>query len=181
MKAATVRITPGRVAPEVLAPMRTNRTSPDRFWSKVDFNCPVPEHRPELGPCWLWTGALTWGYGRFKDKLGERADVRAHRYVYEFCMGPIPEGLTLDHLCRVRHCQHPWHLEPVTQRVNTLRGVGPTAQRARQTHCIHGHLFDEANTYYRTPAAEGLRCCRACRRDGMRVIRAEKMEGLKHD
>ncbi len=94
-----------------------------RFWTKVDFTGPVPEYRPELGPCWLWEGAKntqTWdAYG--VAWIGGKLLV-AHRYAYEFCVGPIPGGLQIDHLCRVRLCVNPWHNEPVTNRENVLRG-----------------------------------------------------------
>lgn len=120
-----------------------------RFWAKVDKNGP--------GGCWLWTGALASGYG----VLGiDGRNVFAHRFAYELLIGPIPEGLTLDHLCRIRRCCNPSHLEIVTRGENVLRGEGPTARHARKTHCKRGHPFDEANTY-RTPKG---RHCRACRR-----------------
>lgn len=107
------------------------------------------------GDCWEWTGPLDEaGYGRFWT--GEKL-VSAHRTVWELLVGPI--GDTLDHLCRVRHCVNPDHLEPVAQGVNTLRGYGPTAQNARKTHCKNGHPFNEANTWL-----EGTwRRCRRCR------------------
>lgn len=105
--------------------------------------------------CWLWTGAKSNGYGQLgvdgKNRL-------VHRLSYELYIGPIPEGLIIDHLCRVRHCLNPDHLEVVTQRENILRGTAPTAQNARKTHCKHGHPFDEQNTYVHNNG----RYCRAC-------------------
>jgi len=88
----------------------------DRFWSKVRL-CP-------RDGCWLWTGAPNAdGYGRFQRRLatGVYRMVKAHRYAYELLVGPIPEGLTLDHLCLHRLCVRPSHLEPVTNAENVRR------------------------------------------------------------
>lgn len=110
--------------------------------------------------CWIWQGAQTGtGYGHMWDGAKVR---RTHRIAYEIHVGPIPEGLHLDHLCRVRLCCNPAHLEPVTIRENLLRGVGFAAVHAAQTHCIHGHEFTEANTRI---DRLGRRFCRACRRE----------------
>lgn len=142
-----------------------------RFWTKVDFNGPLPERRPDLGPCWLWTGTrFSSGYGEFS--VGGRSDnkmLRAHRWAYEFCVGPIPEGLTIDHLCFTPLCVLPDHLEPIPSGVNALRGNGPAATNARKTHCLEGHPFDEANTY-RNPSRT-MRRCRTCTRARQAVAR----------
>lgn len=116
-----------------------------RFWAKVE----------KTETCWLWTASMGRGnYGRFYDE--ELRPVSAHRWAYEQLVGPIPDGLTLDHLCRVRHCVNPDHLEPVTQRENVER-IPP------KTHCPHGHAFTAANTYVRKPKAPGHRPARQCR------------------
>jgi hypothetical protein len=70
-----------------------------------------------------------------------------HRVSYEAFKGPIPDGLTIDHLCRNRACVNPEHLEPVTMRVNCLRGESPAAVHARKTHCPKGHEYSAENTY----------------------------------
>lgn len=106
--------------------------------------------------CWLWTGTLQpRGYANFA--LQGRT-VLGHRFAYEMLRGEIPSGLQLDHLCRVRSCVNPDHLEPVTSAVNCRRGESRAAQNARKTHCIYGHEFSPANTYRHG----GKRKCRTC-------------------
>ena len=106
--------------------------------------------------CWNWAGSLSrYGYGRIRGKP-ERL---AHRVVYELLVGPIPEGLQLDHLCRNPRCVRPDHLEPVTHRENLLRGETFAARHAGKTHCPAGHPYDDANTYI---SKRGQRKCRKC-------------------
>lgn len=83
-----------------------------------------------------------------------------HRLVYEMRVGPIPEGLELDHLCRVRHCANPAHLEPVTPQVNQRRGYGFSGINARKTQCVRGHDLTPENVYL---TRRNMRQCRACR------------------
>ena len=109
--------------------------------------------------CWLWQGTLDTGeYGLF---FAEKIYFGAHRWSYEWFIGPIPDGLTIDHLCRVHRCVNPDHLEPVTHRENCLRGIAPAAQNAHKTHCKYGHEFTPKNT---RPRPEGGRTCRECHR-----------------
>lgn len=137
------------------------RDLPDRFWDKVDKNGPVPEHRPDLGPCHLWTASLDRrGYGKFWFEGKPR---KAHRLAFTAACGE-PRHLLLDHLCRVRRCVNHAHLEPVTVKVNTLRGESPAAHHARKTHCPKGHPYDEQNTI----RFVGKRYCRLCQRDRKR-------------
>lgn len=123
-----------------------------RFWARVDKSS---------SDCWLWAGKLNnRGYGVLpvgRRSLCEARTALAHRFAYELLVGPIPEGLQLDHLCRVRHCVNPAHLEPVTPRENTRR-----AAPANKTHCKYKHKFTPENTY-RQPTT-GRRCCDECRR-----------------
>lgn len=129
----------------------------ERFWSKVDAT----------GPCWEWTASIgkTGGYGKytipFRDGSGKSKHVYAHRYAYEILVGPVPDGMDLDHLCRIRKCVNPDHLEPVSRRENLRRGIGLVAANMGKTHCDHGHEFNEENTH-RT--AQGYRQCKVCRR-----------------
>ena len=140
-----------------------------RFWPKVDKDGPVPAYRPDLGPCWLWTAATDRdGYGRFS--VHSRRLVYAHRFAYESLVGPIADGLTIDHLCRVPPCVNTDHLEPVTRGVNVLRGISPSALAAKKTHCLRGHPFDAENTALR----RGQRCCRTCKRAQRRAYSARK-------
>ncbi|MDR3083333.1 MAG: HNH endonuclease [Streptomyces sp.] len=131
-----------------------------RFYGKVNKNGPVPAHRPELGPCWVWNGRpSTRGYGYFWFEGKKRL---AHRFSYENLVGPIPEGLVIDHLCRNTMCVNAHgHLEPVTDRVNILRGEAPPARNVLKDSCGRGHPLDEENTYLYPNGERGCRTCRA--------------------
>lgn len=96
----------------------SKRTPEQRFWEKVDKDGPIPEHKPELGPCWIWTALVNrgTGYGQFYPQHG--ATVGAHRYSYELANGPIPEGLQVHHECHTRRCVHPNHLRASTRAEN---------------------------------------------------------------
>jgi hypothetical protein len=121
-----------------------------RFLDKV-----APD--PDSG-CWLWTGQIgNNGYARFRYKGGQLG----HRYAYEAAVGPVPEGLELDHLCRVRSCVNPEHLEAVTHRENCIRGL----RGSLTTHCPHGHEYTPENT---THNSKGGRVCRACKKEEAR-------------
>lgn len=114
-----------------------NVTPAQRLDAKVDVDSTTG--------CWVWKRKTnSGGYGSMW--LAGRA-VMAHRAAYIIHKGPIPAGLDIDHLCRNRACANPAHLEAVSRRVNLLRGVGPTATRAAQTHCKRGHEFTPENTY----------------------------------
>lgn len=138
-------------------------TSEERFDQNV-----YPE--PNSG-CWLWAGhADMCGYGKIHIDGWPQM---AHRVAFQRAKGPIPDGFEIDHLCSVRCCVNPDHLEAVTPAENKRR----TAQRgrassgnAKKTHCDHGHPFSGSNLYIR-PKGDG-RDCMTCRREGQARWRA---------
>jgi len=136
-----------------------------RFWSMVDKGGP--------GDCWLWSGGKTTnGYGQF---FTGGVTVGAHRYAYELMVGPIPEGMQVDHRChnedqscgRGTECLHRRcvrafdHLRLASPRENVLAGRTVPAANAMKSECKRGHLFDEENTYW---IPSGGRECRACKK-----------------
>ncbi len=107
--------------------------------------------------CHTWIGPVgDGGYGRVQFR---NTHMGAHKAAYIKAVGEVPEGFVLDHLCRNRLCIRPDHLEPVTDRTNILRGIGPTAENARKTHCLNGHPLSGDNLI----ESPGRRRCRACR------------------
>ncbi|MFJ4107928.1 HNH endonuclease signature motif containing protein [Oerskovia enterophila] len=116
--------------------------------------------------CWHWTGALNRhiGYGYFRQKI-------AHRLSYELLVGPIPDGYQIDHLCRVRDCINPDHLEAVTPEENNRRSDSWSAVKMRQTECHNGHPLSGDNLKITT---RGSRQCRECRRNYKREWYREK-------
>lgn len=132
-----------------------------KFWKKVNKNGPVSEYRPDLGQCWLWTGGKKGkGYGVFSFMRGF-GSVMAHRVSYELAKGPIPAELEIDHLCMVKPCVNPDHLEAVTSEENGRRAALAQgyAEAENLPRCISGHLQRKANTY---EDSEGRLQCRIC-------------------
>jgi len=123
-------------------------------------------HRGEW-ECWEWQGSLYKdGYGKMCFRVdGQVVTKRAHRAVYEYYRGPIPEDMEIDHLCRYRRCVNPAHLEPVTHLENMRRAIHATKQ-----FCIREHEFTVENTYV-NPKKPSSRVCRKCRqfRDAQRT------------
>lgn len=123
------------------------------------------------GGCWLWqrtTAGDGYGLARLWTQ-GVRTSWYAHRLAYTVFRGPIPEGLEIDHLCRIHRCCNPMHLEIVTAQENQRRSDSVSGQEMRQTYCVHGHPFDELNTYRHN----GHRYCRECRRRRNREARGK--------
>jgi hypothetical protein len=145
--------------------MSAHRPAAERFWEKVIIT----------DGCWYWSGSKTpAGYGTFKEVSGSNWTY-AHRYAYRACVGGIPRGLPLDHLCRTRCCVRWDHLEPVTHQTNVLRGIGPAARNAAKTHCAQGHEFNEANTRS-VRTRPGHRYCRLCNIASAAAQRARRKE-----
>lgn len=129
--------------------MRGRPTLIERFWSKFT--------RDAATGCWQWMAATSGGYGKVSVGGSPRY---AHRVAYELLVGPIPDGLDIDHLCRNRACVNPAHMEPVPRSVNVLRGVSPAALNAGKLRCCRGHEFTPENTLTQP---SGARACRRCK------------------
>ncbi|MFG2412276.1 HNH endonuclease signature motif containing protein [Streptomyces goshikiensis] len=149
-----------------------NKSSTTRFWVKVNKDGPAPSHSPELGCCWLWK--LPGGVGGYGSFYLDGRMQTSHRVAYQLEVGDIPQGLVVDHLCRVRNCVRPSHLEPVTPAENNRRGrvweSGAAAQRAK-THCPYGHPYSGENLRI---CKDGKRACRACDRRYSSEFKARK-------
>ena len=124
--------------------------------------------------CWLWTASKDRkGYGQYRLNGKNR---KAHVVVYRELVGSVPAGLQLDHLCRVRHCVNPAHLEPVTCAENIRRGE---SGNRKKTHCPKGHEYTPDNTYVHN----NKRQCKTCAASRPRVVtperRAERLEYMR--
>jgi HNH endonuclease len=145
-----------------MARPKKGTTAEDRWWSRISED-------PATG-CWIWDGSLVDGYGRLRVK---GKGVYAHRFAYEMFVGPISPDKELDHLCRVRACCNPGHLEPVTRRENWERGIAPSVGNAAKTHCKYGHPLSGDNLIVRK---SGHRQCKTCNREKVREWRQRMAE-----
>lgn len=145
---------------------RTSRTPQERFWEKVN----------KTETCWLWTGAVhihrhgVFNAGRDAPKGKKSPTMWAHRYAYMVLVGPLPEGLVLDHLCKNPICVNPSHLEPVTQSENARRGG------VMKGYCRKGHFFTPETTLNRKG---GKRECLICMKAQRAKYRAENIDRLR--
>lgn len=140
-----------------------------RFWRKVERG----------DGCWQWIGGLNangYGYLHYSRNTMPQRSVLAHRYAYTLLVGPIPEGLQIDHLCRNRACVNPAHLEPVTSAENTRRGLLGVPRAT----CPHGHPYDDENTGYRRHGDRvGQPYCKTCHRERQRQLRIDHPEKMR--
>lgn len=126
------------------------------------------EYCPTTG-CWLWIAAQDGrGYGVVQNTLGQKQLSKAHRVIYRSLIGPIPEDLTLDHLCKTTICVNPDHLEPVTHRENVLRGDSPSAKNAKKSTCPRGHSYNAVDN-------RGGRYCNLCALDNVNKRRDKRL------
>lgn len=129
------------------------------FLLKVNKNSGIfGEDGKYLTQCWTWTGKLMKNGYAIYSTMGK--SILVHRFSYKYFCGPIPKNKVIDHLCRVRHCVNPDHLEVTTQQVNILRGTGASAQNARKIYCDKGHLLN--NNVTKWSKKQGRRVCSIC-------------------
>lgn len=167
-----------KVCSTEVASLRIKKHQEDRLQSLIDRTL---GHGPQ-GTCWLWKGVKDHHlYARFKP--GGSSYISVHRLMYTRKYGSIPVGKVCDHLCRVRHCVNPDHIELVTSRVNTQRGEGGKFQRDK-SHCPKGHEYTSENTYH----YRGSRHCVACRtiswkqrNERLKKERKERINGRNGD
>lgn len=147
----------------------------------------------KVGGCWMWRGAIYRnGYGVFTVKSDKGwTNTLAHRWAYSHLVGPIPDGMDLDHTCHNsdpscpngyeclhRRCVNPAHLEPVTHRVNMLRGNTVASQHAAKTHCVNGHPLTGENLRVRRGVRECIECSRAQARVASRKYNAKRKAAM---
>ena len=145
-------------------------------WNRRDCVIQAIKERyiPEpISGCWIWLGIPDKdGYGRFRIR---KSQMPAHRVVYEFMKSPIPVGLTLDHKCRNKICVNPNHLEPVTNKINILRGVGAAAINSRKTQCLNKHRLSSDNLV-KSYLNKGQRVCAICFKEYCRIWKERNRE-----
>lgn len=130
-----------------------------RFWSRLE----------KTSTCWIWKGAIWGHHGPQYGRISYRgAWVQAHRFSYELLVGPIPKGLTIDHVCKNTLCVNPLHLRPLSLADNIRRGVGTGTENwnGRKTQCPRGHPYSGENLYIgKSPDGYIRRFCKTCQKE----------------
>jgi hypothetical protein len=144
----------------------------ENFFEKVNKDGPIPEYNPTLGACWIWLRCKSKnGYGQVR--INGKTQY-AHRVSYLMVNDKIEDDLCLDHLCRNRSCVNPSHLEAVTPKINSERGILPN-----RTHCKNGHEFTADNIYIKTNIKWKARQCRKCARAAVKKYNANNKEKVR--
>lgn len=142
------------------------KTLAERLFDRIEIG-PIPKKCPKFGPCWLWTGRKCDGYGR---TLVNGSEIGAHRAMYQVHKGVLPSYLDLHHLCEIRHCCNPGHLEPKDRKDHLSLHKHHNREK---THCVKGHPLSGDNL--RPSALErGERVCKQCAAEASRVARKNK-------
>ncbi len=142
----------------------------ERFWSKVD----------KTDTCWLWQAFRAPGQHNYGQFSVNNRNILAHCFAYEALVGPIPDGLEIDHLCRNPPCVKPEHLEAVSHAENVRRGDSKLISGRRaavRTHCLNSHVFSGTNLYV---SPQGKRFCRSCRREAGARRRSRNRKASLH-
>lgn len=141
----------------------------ERFLKKLTID---PETK-----CWIWHGAKTGTHGQYGGFHYDGRMQQSHRAIWQMKIGPIPEGLTIDHVvCKNTLCQNVEHMELVTRGVNSLRGTGAAGENSRKTHCPRGHEYNEENTRI-TP--QGFRACKQCEKIKQKSPRGKELAAAR--
>ena len=148
------------MTPNELMCLEAIRSAEGRFWDYVEVRA--------SGACWPWKGHVS-GNGYARMGVGGKA-FQAHRLAYFYCVGPIPDGLVVDHQCNRRDCVNPNHLRAMTHEENVRR---PALAR---TTCPNGHRFTDSNTYI---DGRGARVCRICKQKNLTSTRRSKNQHLR--
>ena len=134
----------------------------------------LPSMFVDANGCWIWTRS-TDGKGYACSSRGPfgASSKRVHKAIWEEFNGPMPDGLQSDHLCRVRCCVNPAHIEAVTSSENNRRSMAPTGTNSRKTICIKGHALSGDNLIIKS---DGNRECRTCRQSRDRESQVRRQE-----
>lgn len=164
-------------------PVKAKPTMEERFWAKVEKE--DWERHPGLGPCWMWTGHRSPdGYGMFQtgdriSKSGYRAPTQAHIVSCRLDGKDCPAGHEWDHICRIRPCVNPSHLEAIPHRENVRRGFSIVATYMdERTTCLYGHDLTSPEAWYYRPDHKG-RICRLCQLERANGRREDRRSDLR--